>query len=199
MRLTHAHAAIAGAVLLTLSTLARAQATTWKIDPDHSQAGFTIRHMGISNVHGRFGNVNGEITLDPKDLTQANVNATVDTTTVDTGVAQRDTHLKSADFFDVAKYPTMSFASKSVSRSGDGYDVAGNLTLHGVTKPVILHMDEPSKEQTGREGKLHRGFSASTAIHRQDFGLVWNGALKSGEQMIGDDVKVTLEIEAIKQ
>ena len=199
MPLTRVRTILGAALLLALSTLVHAQATTWKIDPAHSQAGFVIRHMGISNVHGRFGNVNGEITLDPRDLTKANVNATIDTTTVDTGTPQRDTHLKSADFFDVTKYPTMTFASRTISHSGDDYTVVGDLTMHGVTKSVILHMDAPSKEQTGMEGKLHRGFSASTTIHRQDFGLVWNGTLKSGDQMIGDDVKVTLEIEAIKQ
>jgi polyisoprenoid-binding protein YceI len=199
MTLTHRRTAIAGTLLLALSTLAHAQVTTWKIDPAHSQAGFTIRHMGISNVYGRFGNVNGEIKLDPQDLTKASINATVDTTTVDTGVAQRDTHLKSADFFEVTKYPTMTFVSKSISHAGDGYDVVGDLTLHGVTKPVTLHVDEPSKEQTGPDGKLHRGFSGSTTIHRQDFGLVWNGTLKSGDQMIGDNVKVTLDVEAIKE
>jgi polyisoprenoid-binding protein YceI len=199
MTLTHPRNAIAGTLLLALSALAHAQVTTWKIDPAHSQAGFTIRHMGISNVYGRFGNVNGEIKLDPQDLTKASINATVDTTTVDTGVAQRDTHLKSADFFEVTKYPTMTFVSKSISHAGDGYDVVGDLTLHGVTKPVTLHVDEPSKEQTGPDGKLHRGFSGSPTIHRQDFGLVWNGTLKSGDQMIGDNVKVTLDVEAIKE
>jgi polyisoprenoid-binding protein YceI len=199
MTLTHARTLLTGAALLALSTLANAQATTWKIDPAHSQAEFVIRHMGISNVHGRFGNVSGEITLDPKDLSKASVKATVDTTTVDTGVPQRDTHLKSADFFEVSKYPTMTFVSKSVTRNGDGYDIVGDLTLHGVTKPATLKTDEPSKEQTGMEGKLHRGFSASTTLHRQDFGLVWNGTLKSGDSAIGDDVKVSLDVEAIKE
>jgi polyisoprenoid-binding protein YceI len=199
MTLTHARTLLAGTALLALSTLAHAQATTWKIDPAHSQAEFVIRHMGISNVHGRFGNVTGEITVDPKDLTKANVKAKVDTTTVDTGVGQRDTHLKSADFFDVSKYPTMTFVSKSITRDRDGFDVVGDLTLHGVTKPVTLKMDEPSKEQTGMEGKLHRGFSASTTLHRQDFGLVWNGTLKSGDSAIGDDVKVSLDVEAVKE
>jgi polyisoprenoid-binding protein YceI len=199
MTLTHARTLLTGAALLALSNLANAQATTWKIDPAHSQAEFVIRHMGISNVHGRFGNVSGEITLDPKDLSKASVKATVDTTTVDTGVPQRDTHLKSADFFEVSKYPTMTFVSKSVTRNGDGYDIVGDLTLHGVTKPATLKTDEPSKEQTGMEGKLHRGFSASTTLHRQDFGLVWNGTLKSGDSAIGDDVKVSLDVEAIKE
>ena len=199
MTLTHARALLTGTALLAVSTLAHAQATTWKFDPPHSQAEFVIRHMGISNINGRFGNVTGEVTLDPKDLTKANVKAIIDTTTVDTGIAQRDTHLKSADFFDVSKYPTMTFVSKSVTRNGDGYDILGDLTLHGVTKPVTLKMDEPSEEQTGMDGKLHRGFSASTNLRRQDFGLVWHGTLKSGDSVIGDDVKVILDVEAVKE
>jgi polyisoprenoid-binding protein YceI len=172
--------------------------STWKIDPAHSQSEFTIRHMAISNVRGRFTSIAGTIVLDDKDLAKSNVQATIDTTTVDTGVAQRDGHLKSADFFDVAKYPTMSFASKSVTRSGDEYLVNGDLTIHGVTKPVVLHLEAPGNEQIGIDKKAHRGFSATTTIHRQDFGLVWNGPLPSGDNMLGDDVKISLDIEAAK-
>ncbi|GGG92625.1 YceI family protein [Silvibacterium dinghuense] len=188
---------VLAASLLT-ATAAFAQ-SSWKIDAAHSQAEFTIRHMGISNVHGRFSNINGTVVLDEKDLSKSSVNATVDTTTVDTGVAQRDGHLKSPDFFDVAKFPTMTFVSKSVERDGDDYKVNGDLTLHGVTKPVVLHLDAPEKEITGMDGKPHRGFSATTTIHRQDFGLVWNGTLKSGDSVLGDDVKISLDIEAAKQ
>ncbi len=180
------------------ATLANAQATNWKIDPAHSAADFSIRHLGLSNVHGHFGGVNGTITLDPADLTKASVNATVDVTTVDTGMPQRDTHLKSADFFDVAKYPTMTFVSKSVAKSADGYTVTGDLTMHGVTKPVVLALD-PSKEQIGPDGKPRRGFEATTTLNRQDFGMKWNGALKSGDAVLSDDVKVTLDVEAVKE
>jgi polyisoprenoid-binding protein YceI len=178
--------------------MAQAQ-STWAIDPAHSQAEFTIRHMGISNVRGRFTNITGAIVMDEKDLAKSSVNATVDTTTVDTGVAQRDTHLKSGDFFDVTKFPAMSFAGGSVVQDGDDYVVKGNLTLHGVTKPVVLHMDAPGKEQLGPDNKLHRGFTASANVHRQDFGLFWNGTLKSGDSMLADDVKITLDIEAVKE
>jgi polyisoprenoid-binding protein YceI len=178
---------------------ALAQTSTWKIDPAHSQSEFTIRHMAISNVRGRFTNINGTITLDEKNPAKSGVDATIDTTTVDTGVAQRDGHLKSPDFFDVAKFPTMSFTSKSISRSGDDFNVQGDLTIHGVTKPVVLHLDAPGKEEIGPDNKAHRGFTASTTIHRQDFGLTWNGTLKSGDNVLGDDVKITLDIEAVKQ
>jgi polyisoprenoid-binding protein YceI len=187
-----------GAAVLAVASAAGAQTTSWAIDSAHSQAAFTIRHMGISNVNGRFGNVSGTIKIDPNDLTKSSVNATIDTTTVDTGVAQRDGHLKSPDFFDSAKFPTMTFVSKSIARSEDGYTISGDLTIHGVTKPVVLKVDAPEKEQLGPDNKLHRGFSATTTIHRQDFGLTWNGTLKSGDSMIGDDAKITLDIEAAK-
>jgi polyisoprenoid-binding protein YceI len=192
--------AIATAFLAATSLFAQAETSTWKIDPPHSGAEFSIRHMGLSNVHGKFGNVNGTILLDDKDFTRSSVNATVDVTTVDTGVTKRDDHLKSADFFEVAKYPTMTFVSKKITASGDDYHVIGDLTLHGVTKSVDLTMDKPGKEQIGMDGKsIHRGFSATTTIHRQDFGLVWNGTLKSGDNVLGDDVKVSLDVEAVKQ
>lgn len=185
-------AVLAGAITISAITAAHAQSSTWKIDSAHSAANFTIRHMGISNVHGRFGGVAGEIVLDPADLTKSSVKATIDTTTVDTGVAQRDTHLKSPDFFDVAKYPTMTFVSKSVTKSGDGYIVTGDLTMHGVTKQVDLTLDAPSGEITMNK-QLRRGFDATTTIKRADFGLTF------GPTMIGDEVQVALEVEAVKQ
>ncbi len=182
------------------SLIAQAQTSSWKIDPAHSGADFSIRHMGMTNVHGKFTNVNGSVTIDDKDFTKSSVEATVDVTTVDTGVAKRDAHLKSPDFFEVAKYPTMTFVSKKITGSGDEYHVIGDLTLHGVTKSVDLTMEKPGKEQVGMDGKsIHRGFSATTTIHRQDFGLTWNGTLKSGDNMLGDDVKVELDVEIVKQ
>jgi len=190
---------IFAAALFTAVASASAQVSKWQIDPAHSEADFTVRHMGISNVHGRLGNLNGALTLDEKDITKSNVNATVDVTTVDTGVAQRDTHLKSPDFFDVAKFPQMTFVSKSLSNNNGQLQLIGDLTLHGVTKSVTLALDGPSKEQADPYGKIRRAFSATTMIHRQDFGLNWNGNLKSGDTVVGDDVKVELDIELIKQ
>ena len=125
--------------------------------------------------------------------------ATLDVASVDTGEAGRDTHLKSPDFFDTAKYPTATFKSTKIVPAGENYDVFGDLTLHGVTKPVTLRMEPPSKEQIGMDKKPHRGFTATTMIHRQDFGLNWNGTLKSGDSMLGDDVKMTFEIEAAQK
>jgi adhesin HecA-like repeat protein len=192
--------AIFAAILaIAASFPAMAQVSKWQIDPAHSEADFTIRHMGITNVHGRFGNINGVLSLDEKDITKSSINATIDITTVDTGVAQRDTHLKSSDFFDVAKYPQMTFASKSLSNNNGQLQLTGDLTIHGVTKSVTLALDGPSKEQLDPYGKTRRGFSATTTIHRQDFGLLWNGNLKSGDTVVGDDAKVELDIELVKQ
>jgi polyisoprenoid-binding protein YceI len=198
MKSSKASQFFAAAVVTVSATIVSAQSTSWNIDAAHSQAAFTVRHMGISNVNGRFGNVGGTISIDEKDFTKSSVNATIDTTTVDTGVAQRDGHLKSPDFFDSAKYPAMTFVSKSIARTSDGYAITGDLTIHGVTKSVVLRVDAPEKEQLGPDNKQHRGFNATTTIHRQDFGLVWNGTLRSGDAMVGDDAKITLDIEAVK-
>ena len=182
--------------VLSFAAAASAQAVTYTIDKAHSEADFTIRHMAISNVHGAFGNIAGTVVYDPSDVSKSSVDATIDISTVDTGVAARDTHLKSPDFFDVAKFPTMTFKSTSVKPDGDGFDVYGNLTLHGVTKPVTLKVDQPSKEQLGMGGKSYaRGFEATTTIDRKDFGLLWNGTLKSGDAIIGDQVKIDITIE----
>ena len=196
------HAFLAAAVLaatLVTAPLAHAQHAAYAIDPAHSQVDFGIKHMGISTVHGRFAIKEGNIDLDPQNLTDSSVIATIDVTSVDTGVAQRDGHLRSPDFFDTAKYPTATFKSSKVAKAGEGYDVVGDLTLHGVTKPVTLHLESPSKEQIGMDKMPHRGFTATTTLHRQDFGLNWNGTLKSGDSMLGDDVKMEFDIEAAKK
>ena len=173
-----------------------AGAQQYKVDPAHSEVAFGIKHMAISTVHGRFSVAEGMVTLSEADPSRDAVTATIDVASVDTGMPQRDTHLKSPDFFDTAKYPTATFKSTGVHKSGDGYDVVGDLTLHGVTRSVTLHMEAPSKEQMGMDKKGHRGFSATTTIDRKDFGLTWNGKLSSGDNMLGDEVKMTFEIEA---
>jgi polyisoprenoid-binding protein YceI len=179
--------------------VAQAQTKDWKIDPAHSEADFGIKHMAVSTVHGSFHKLSGVVKFDPADVSKSGVEATIDVSTVDTGVAARDTHLKSPDFFDVEKFPTMTFKSTSVRKAGGGYDVAGDLTLHGVTKPVVLKLETPGKEQAGQKGELHRGFTATTTINRKDFGLTWNGTLKSGDAVLGDDVKIEIDIDAVQQ
>ncbi len=192
---------VAGLVTaLTLGAVAaQAQSSDWKIDNAHSEADFAVKHMAISTVHGSFRAVAGVIHFDPANVTKSSVDATIDVATVDTGVAARDTHLKSSDFFEVAKFPTMVFKSTSVAKSDSGYAVTGDLTLHGVTKSVILQLETPGKEETGMDGKsLHRGFTARTTLNRKDFGLNWNGTLKSGDAALGDEVRIEIDIEAVK-
>jgi polyisoprenoid-binding protein YceI len=188
------------AVLMVGAGTMAAQAQDWMIDKSHSEADFSVKHMGISTVHGSFRGVSGTIRFEAGNPAAWNVEATIDVNTVDTGVADRDKHLKSADFFEVEKYPTMTFKSTGVKPEGEGYLVTGDLTLHGVTKPVTLSVEAPGNEQVGMDGKsVHRGFTATTKVNREDFGLKWNGTLKSGDAVIGSEVKIELDIEAVKQ
>ena len=195
---TQAGVAAAIALMAGAASLS-AQAKDYKIEGAHSEADFAIKHMAISTVHGSFRAVSGTVRFDAGDVTKSAVEATIDVTTVDTGIASRDGHLKGPDFFDTAKFPTMTFKSTNVAKAGDHYDVKGDLTLHGVTKTVVLSMEAPSKEQIGMDKKVHRGFTATTTIHRKDFGLTWNGTVASGDAVLGDDVKVELDIDAVEQ
>jgi polyisoprenoid-binding protein YceI len=183
--------------LLALSTsFALAQTSTWASDPAHSEVDFSIRHLGISNVHGRFGNVNATIAYNEADVTKSTVTATIDVSTVDTGVAQRDTHIKSPDFLDVATYSTATFTSTSVAKKGSTLEVAGNFTLHGVTKPIVLEVEAPDAPIVGMmDHKPHRGFSATTTLSRAAFAI----GPKFPEAIVGDAVKLTIELEAVKQ
>lgn len=186
---------LSGLVLLT-GLHAFAQTTKWQIDPAHSDALFSVRHMGISNVHGSFSHVTGTVTYDGKNVTGSSVDATIDTTTVNTDNSMRDKDLRSPNFFDVAKFPTMHFVSTKLTDEGGQLKLHGNLTMHGVTRPVVLDMDPVGKSLQDPFGKTRRGFTATTTLNRRDFGLVWNGRLKSGDAVVGDQVKVTLEIES---
>lgn len=174
-------------------------ASTWNIDPDHSSIGFKVRHLMVSNVRGVFGKVQGVVHADDKDITRSKVTATIDATSIDTGVAKRDAHLKSPDFLDVVKYPTMTFVSTKIVRDGaDKLKITGDLTLHGVTRPIVLNVEGPTGEVRDPQGKIRRGASATTKINRKDFGLTWNKAMETGGVVVGDDVDVTIEVELIK-
>ncbi len=195
----HIHVAgwLAGAVLAVSAGAISAQTTQWKIDPMHSEADFAIKHMAISTVHGTFHGLSGTINFDPADVTKSSVEATIPVSTVDTGVTPRDNDLKSPRFFDATQFPTMTFKSTSVRKDGDHYEVAGNLTLHGVTKPVVLKLEDLGKAQPGMDGKsVHRGFTATTTIDRKDFGLTFNGTLKSGDAVLADEVRIEIDIDA---
>jgi len=190
-------AALAAALVVAMPLFGHAQTTSWTIDPAHSSTAFAIRHMGVSTVHGSFYKVAGTVNWDDKDVTKSSVDATIDATTVSTGVEARDNHLKSPDFFDVAKFPTFTFKSTSVAKTGDGLKVTGDLTLHGVTKPVTLDVTDMSAPQTmGPEGKKKtvRGLTASTTVNRKDFGVGSTFA----DAMLSDNVKITIELELDK-
>jgi polyisoprenoid-binding protein YceI len=183
--------------LLSLPTLALA--TTWNIDPDHSNIGFKVRHLMVSNVKGNFEKHSGTVDIDDKDITKSKVAITIDTASINTNVKKRDEHLCSADFFDVAKYPTMTFVSKRVAKAGqDGLKVTGDLTIHGVTREVVLDVEGLSKESKDPWGNMRRGASAGTTINRKDFGLTWNKALETGGVVVGDEVTIVLEVEMVK-
>jgi polyisoprenoid-binding protein YceI len=178
------------------AALAGAQTSTWAVDPAHSEVGFGIRHMGLSTVRGHFNGVKGTVVYDAADISKSTVNVTIDTTTVDTGNSARDTHLKTDAFFDVAKIPTATFVSTGVSKSGSHLTVAGNLTLHGVTKPVTLDVDASTTPmESPMDHKTHTGFSATTTIKRTDFGI----GTSFPTAAVGDDVQLTIDLEAIKQ
>ena len=182
-------------VLAFAAPLALAQTSTWVPDKAHSGVDFAILHMNLSNVRGHFGNIGGTIVLNETDITKSTVNITVDVTTVDTGVGQRDTDLKSANFFDVAQFPTATFVSKSVAKSGSGLTVSGDLTLHGVTKPVVLQVDGPTGPVPGMDKKPHSGFSATTTINRTDFGI----GTKYPTAVVGEEVKLAIDLDVAKQ
>ncbi len=172
--------------------------TNWKIDPAHSSAQFVVRHMMITNVRGGFSGIQGTVVYDPDDLNASSVDVTIDTKTLNTGDATRDSHVKSAEFLDVEKYPTITFKSKKFAKDGDGLKVTGDLTIHGVTKEVVLNVEGPSEEQKDPWGNIRVGASATTKIKRSDFGLTWNAALETGGIMLGDDLKLEVDVSLIK-
>jgi len=170
----------------------------WDIDVSHSAIHFWVRHMIISKVHGRFARWSGAIELDQQDLTRSSVDVRIDTASIDTQVGDRDTHLRSADFLDVAKYPEMTFRSKRIEKVGDGYRVVGDLSLHGVVREVTL---EAEFAGVGKDpwGNQRAGFSAKASLDRRDFGLVWNAALETGGVLVGEKVEIAIELEAVKK
>lgn len=171
----------------------------WNIDPAHSHAEFKIRHMMISNVKGTFSGLAGTLVSKSADHTLSSVEASVEIGTINTGDAQRDTHLKSPDFFHHEEHPTMTFKSTSVDKRGeDRYSVTGNLTIHGVTHPVTFEVEGPSAPAKDPYGNIRIGLSATTKINRKDFGLTWNTALETGGVFVGEEVQIALEIQFTK-
>jgi len=187
--------AIVTGILALAAPLAMAQASTWVSDQTHSEVDFSITHMAISNVHGRFGKVAATIVYDQADISKSTVTATIGIGSVDTGEDARNNHLKTPDFFDLAQFPTATFTSTSVAKSGNGLTVNGNLTLHGVTQPVVLNVEGPVGPVQGMDKKQHAGFSATTTISRSAFGI----GSKFPAAMVGDEVKLSIDLDVAKQ
>jgi polyisoprenoid-binding protein YceI len=171
----------------------------FQIDPAHASAQFKVRHLMVSNVRGELGAVSGELALNPNDLTRSQINLSIDVRGIDTRNADRDTHLRSPDFFDVAQYPSATFASTRIeARGGDEYEVVGELTLRGVTQPVTLAV-ELTDAVSDPWGNVKRGAAAKGRINRKDFGLNWNAAMEAGGVVVGEQVDVTIELELVRQ
>jgi polyisoprenoid-binding protein YceI len=178
-----------------------AQATEWQIDPSHSQASFTVKHLMVSNVRGEFGKMTGTASWEKPDYSDGKVEVTIDATTINTREAKRDAHLKSADFFDVAKFPTLTFKSKRVEKAKEAghLNLVGDLTIHGVTKEVTFDVTGPTPEQKTPWGTVSVGAEARTKIKRSDYGLKWNKTLEAGGVLVGDDVNIEISLELTKK
>jgi polyisoprenoid-binding protein YceI len=174
-------------------------ASDWSIDSAHSTAGFTVKHMMVTNVHGSFGKVAGTVHVDDKDATKDTIDATIDVASITTNEPKRDTHLKSPDFFDADKNPTITFKSSKVEKSGKNkLKITGDLTMHGVTKPVVLAVETGDKGYKDPfQGAEHRGAVATAKINRKDFGLTWNKALEGGGFIVGEDVEIEINVELV--
>jgi polyisoprenoid-binding protein YceI len=170
----------------------------YTIDPAHSSAQFSVRHLMISNVKGEFSNVSGTVLYDPDNLAASQVEAVIDASTISTRDEQRDAHLKSADFFDTANHSTLTFKSRRFRKNSGNLEVVGDLTMRGVTKEVVLTVDGPSSEVKDPWGNTRFGATATTTVNRKDWGLNWNQALETGGILVGEEVKITLELQAVR-
>jgi polyisoprenoid-binding protein YceI len=181
---------------LLLASNGVARASDWEVDSAHSTAGFAVKHMMVSTVRGGFEKVTGTIVLDDKDPTKSEIDVTIDANTINTRDSKRDTHLKSPDFFDVAKFPTIRWKSTKIEKAGGGkLKATGDLTMHGVTKPVTLLVETLTPPVKTPWGKMVRGVSATGKLNRKDFGLNWNKALETGGVLVGEEVQLQIDAE----
>lgn len=190
-------------ILAVLSVLllipALAGAGTWTIDPEHSTLQFKVRHMMVTNVTGVFEKFRGTVEIDDQDLAKSKAEIVIDTASLNTRVEKRDEHLRSADFFDVGRYPTMTFVSRNVVADGpERLRITGDLTIRGISRPVLLQVEGPTGVSKDPWGNLRRGASVTTKLYRQDYGMTWNKTLETGGVAVGDEVQVALEIELLK-
>jgi len=191
--------AVTAGLAAVLSLPAAAATSTWNIDPAHSSAQFSVRHLAISTVRGTFSKISGTVLLDESDVTKSTVNVSIDVATVDTHEPNRDADLRTDKFFDVAKYPTMTFKSKKVEQVAPGkLKVTGDFTLHGITKEVVLDIEGPTPPVKDPWGNQRAAVSATTKINRQDYGVKWNANMDNGGVVVGDDVSITLDVEMVK-
>jgi polyisoprenoid-binding protein YceI len=192
-------AVIVASLAAALSVPAVAGASTWQVDPNHSSAQFAVRHLGLSTVRGAFTKVTGKADLDDKDVTKSSVEVTIDANSVDTRVPNRDNDLRSDHFFDVAKYPTITFKSKKVEQVAPGkLKITGDLTIHGTTKEVVLDVDGPTAPVKDPWGNQRIAASGTTKINRQDYGVKWNATMDNGGVVVGDDVDITIDVELVQ-
>lgn len=171
---------------------------TWTIDGSHTHAHFSVRHLMISNVRGEFRTISGKATYSPDAPEQSSVEAEADVASINTREEKRDEHLRSADFFDAASFPKITFKSTSVKKSAEGVSLTGDLTIRGTTKPVTFEVEGPTSFQTDPWGNVRVGASATAKIKRSDFGMTWNAALEAGGVVVGDEIKIQLDVELIK-
>ncbi len=172
---------------------------TYQIDPSHSSASFSVKHMMIAKVHGGFEKLSGKLSYDPANPSKFNIDVQIEASSINTREEKRDAHLKIADFFDVEKYPSITFKSHKLEKSGSGFKVIGDLTIHGVSKQVVLEMESPSEEVKDPWGNIKMAVSGTTKIKRKDFGLTWNAALETGGVLVGDDINISLDVQFVKQ
>jgi polyisoprenoid-binding protein YceI len=192
--------ALAATLVAALAIPAPAATATWQIDPAHTAAGFSVRHMMIATVRGQFKGVTGTVLWDDQDINNSNVDVTIDANTVDTGEPKRDADLKSANFFDVKNYPTITFRSTKIEKISAGkMKVAGNLTIHGVTKQVVLDVEGPSGAVKDPWGNTRVALNATTTVNRLDYGVKWNAKMDSGGMVVGDDVNINIDLEMTKK
>ena len=184
---------------MSTSTIDQAGTSIWNIDPTHTVAEFKVKHMMISNVKGQFAKVTGALTLDDSDLANSHVEASIDTTSIETRDAQRDAHLKSADFFDVGRFPTLTFKSTTISlvRPGE-LAVEGQLTIRDITRNVLFEVEGPTPPAKDPWGNQRVAASATARISRKEFGLVWNATLESGGLLVGDEVTITVDVQFVR-
>jgi polyisoprenoid-binding protein YceI len=192
--------ALAATMAAALAVSSPAVTTTWQIDPAHTSAGFSVKHMMIATVRGQFKGVTGTVNWDDQDINESTVDVTIDANTVDTGEAKRDADLKSANFFDVAKYPAITFKSTKIEKISAGkMKVTGNLTIHGITKQVVLDVEGPSGAIKDPWGKTRVALNATTTVNRMDYGVKWNANLDGGGAVVGDNVNITIDLEMTKK